>query len=79
MSPPAEFAAGDGHAPRAERRRAMTSPLTTILGRAQLLSRAVQRSPSLTEAERTGMLAGLGTIEAAVYELVRQVDALDAP
>jgi hypothetical protein len=55
---------------------ALKAPLTTIYGQAQLLARAVRRSPSLTEAERAGMLAGLLTIEAAVLALVAIIDTM---
>src|SRR5215207_7887682 len=40
-------------------RHDLKTPLTTIHGRAQLLTRAVRRSPSLADEERTKMLEGL--------------------
>ena len=53
----------------------LISSLTAISGRAQLLARMIQRSSSLTEAERGTMLDGLSTIEAAVRSLVTRIDA----
>ena len=58
-------------------RHDLRSPLTTIRGRAYLLARAVRRAPSLTEEERTGMLAGVAAIEAAVAAMVVVIDAMD--
>ena len=69
--------AGDQCDPLKAVRHALKTPLTTIYGRAQLLARVVRRSPSLTEAERASMLDGLATIDAAVHELVRQIDAIE--
>ena len=51
-------------------RHDLRSPLTTIRGRAYLLARAVRRAPSLTEDERTRMLAGVAAIETAVATMV---------
>jgi signal transduction histidine kinase len=59
-------------------RHDLRSPLTTIRGRAYLLARAVRRAPSLTEDERTRMLAGVAAIEAAVAAMVVVIDGLDA-
>jgi signal transduction histidine kinase len=58
-------------------RHDLRSPLTTIRGRAYLLARAVRRAPSLTEEERTGMLAGVAAIEAAVAAMVVVIDGID--
>jgi signal transduction histidine kinase len=58
-------------------RHDLRSPLTTIRGRAYLLARAVRRAPSLTEDERTGMLAGVAAIEAAVAAMVVVIDGID--
>jgi signal transduction histidine kinase len=58
-------------------RHDLRSPLTTIRGRAYLLARAVRRAPSLTEEERTGMLAGVAAIEAAVVAMVVVIDGID--
>jgi signal transduction histidine kinase len=57
-------------------RHDLRSPLTTIRGRAYLLARAVRRAPSLTEEERTRMLAGVAAIEAAVAEMVIVIDGI---
>jgi signal transduction histidine kinase len=58
-------------------RHDLRSPLTTIRGRAYLLARSVHRAPSLTEEERTGMLAGVAAIEAAVAAMVVVIDGID--
>ena len=55
-------------------RHDLKTPLSTIYGRAQLLGRAVSRSPTLAYEERAKMLAGLATIEAAVREMVTRID-----
>ena len=57
-------------------RHDLLSPLTTIRGRAYLLARAVQRTPSLTDEERRRMLDGVEAIEAAVAAMVVVIDAL---
>ena len=51
-------------------RHDIMSPLTAIHARAQLLSRAVQRSPSLTDEEEARLLAGLAAIESTVVSVV---------
>jgi len=58
-------------------RHDLRSPLTTIRGRAYLLARAVRRAPSLTDEERTGMLAGVAAIETAVVAMVAVIDGID--
>ena len=58
-------------------RHDLRSPLTTIRGRAYLLARAVRRAPSLTEEERTRMLAGVAAIETAVAAMVTVIEAID--
>ena len=58
-------------------RHDLKTPLTTIHGRAQLLTRAVRRSPSLADEERTRMLEGLATIETEARALAAMIDALD--
>ena len=58
-------------------RHDLKSPLTTIRGRAYLLARAVRRAPSLTEEERTRMLAGVAAIETAVTAMVVVIDGMD--
>jgi hypothetical protein len=72
---------GDGpygrHAePLDQLRHDLLTPLTTILARSQLQGRALRRSPSLLDAERETLLAGLAAIEAAVYALVAVIDAM---
>src|SRR5215207_5109019 len=57
-------------------RQDLRSPLTTIGGRAYLLARAVRRAPSLSEDERTRLLASVATIEAAVAEMVVVIDGI---
>jgi signal transduction histidine kinase len=57
-------------------RHDLKTPLTTISGHAQLLGRVVRRTPSLTDAERGRMLAGLAAIQAAVREMVAHIDAI---
>jgi signal transduction histidine kinase len=61
---------------RNQLRHDLITPLTTIHGRAQLVARAVQRSPSLTAEERAGMLGSLATIEAAVRVMLTVIDGM---
>ena len=71
-----DTAAPDTAAAASDRlRHDLISPLTAISGRSQLLARMIQRSSSLTDAERDTLLAGLSTIGAAVHTLVTQIDA----
>ncbi len=58
-------------------RHDLRSPLTTIRGRAYLLARAVRRAPSLTEEERTRMLAGVAAIETAVATMVAVIEGIE--
>jgi K+-sensing histidine kinase KdpD len=58
-------------------RHDLRSPLTTIRGRAYLLARAVRRAPSLSEEERTRMLAGVAAIETAVAAMVTVIEGID--
>jgi signal transduction histidine kinase len=55
---------------------ALSTPLTVILARTQLLARRVRRSPTLDADERDKLLAGLATIELAAQDLVRTIDGL---
>ena len=75
----AEDKTNAGHSldPLDQLRHDLRSPLTTIRGRAYLLARAVRRAPSLTDDERTRMLAGVAAIEAAVAAMVVVIDAID--
>ena len=57
-------------------RHDLRSPLTTIRGRAYLLARAVRRTPSLADAERTRMLDGVAAIETAVAAMVAVIDSI---
>ena len=57
-------------------RHDLKTPLTAISGHAQLLGRTVRRTPSLTDAERGRMLAGLAEIQTAVREMAVLIDAL---
>ncbi len=75
--PAADDAAnGDLRITLGQLRHDLKTPLTTIHGRAQLLTRGIQRSPSLTEEERTRMLTGLATIEETVRDMVALIDGL---
>jgi signal transduction histidine kinase len=76
MHPEDETYDGRLHDPVDQLRHDLKSPLTTIRGRAYLLARAVQRTPSLTEQERRAMLDGVAAIEAAVAAMVDVIDTL---
>jgi K+-sensing histidine kinase KdpD len=70
--------ASDGihHAPLDQLRHDLKTPLTTIHGLAQLLGRAIRRSPSLTDDERARMLAEVVAIETAVRAMVPLIDSM---
>ncbi len=70
--------ASDGihHAPLDQLRHDLKTPLTTIHGPAQLLDRAIRRSPSLPEDQRARMLAAVVAIESAVREMVPLIDRM---
>jgi signal transduction histidine kinase len=57
-------------------RHDLKTPLTTIHARAQLLGRAIRRSPSLTDDEQARMLESLATIDEAVRTMVTVIDAM---
>jgi hypothetical protein len=76
MHPEDETFDGQLHDPTQRLRHALKSPLTTIRGRAYLLARAVRRTPSLTEEERTRMLDGLAVIDTAVAAMVVVIDEI---
>jgi signal transduction histidine kinase len=57
-------------------RHDLKTPLTTIHGHAQLLGRAIRRSPSLTDDERARMLAAVLAIETAVRAMVPLIDRM---
>ena len=67
---------GINSAPLDQLRHDLKTPLTTIHGRAQLLERAIRRSPSLPEDERARMLAAVVAIEAAVRAMVPLIDSI---
>jgi K+-sensing histidine kinase KdpD len=64
------------HAPLDQLRHDLKTPLTTFHGRAQLLDRAIRRSPSLPEDERARMLTAVVPIETAVRVVVRLIDSM---
>jgi K+-sensing histidine kinase KdpD len=76
MSATDDASDGINHAPLDQLRHDLKTPLTTIHGRAQLLDRAIRRSPSLPEDERARMLAAVVAIEAAVRAMVPLIDSL---
>jgi nitrogen-specific signal transduction histidine kinase len=76
MPLPSDDRPSSAYGPSDQLRHDLKSPLTTIHARAQLLERAVRRSPSLADEERARMLAGLAEIEAVVRELVTRIDAM---
>jgi signal transduction histidine kinase len=69
-TPPRPYGPGD------QLRHDLKTPLTTISGHAQLLTRAIRRSPSLAENERARLLESLATIEAAVRVMVPMIEAM---
>lgn len=77
MSPGDDTPPDRSHNSLDQLRHDLKTPLTTIHGRAQLLTRAVRRSPSLADEERTKMLEGLATIETEVLALAAMIDAID--
>ncbi len=76
MCPEDDPRAGNFPDPLDQLRHDLRTPLTTIRGRASLLGRAVRRSSSLNDAERTRMLDGLAAIEAAVLVLVAVINGM---
>jgi signal transduction histidine kinase len=57
-------------------RHDLKTPLTTIHARAQLLERAIRRSPTLADEERVQMLAEIAMIETAVHQMIPVIDAV---
>ena len=57
-------------------RHDLKTPLTTIYARAQLVTRKVRRSSSLTEAERDALLHSMAAIEEAVRAMVPRIDGI---
>jgi K+-sensing histidine kinase KdpD len=76
MSAADDASDGINDAPLDQLRHDLKTPLTTINGRAQLLDRAIRRSPSLPEDERARMLATVLAIEAAVRAMVPLIDSV---
>ena len=76
MSAADDASDGINSAPLDQLRHDLKTPLTTIHARAQLLARAIRRSPSLAEDERARMLAGVIAIEAAVRAMVPLIDSM---
>ena len=76
MSAADDTSDGINYAPLDQLRHDLKTPLTTIHGRAQLLGRAIRRSPSLTDDERARMLAAVVAIEAAVRAMVPLIDSM---
>jgi signal transduction histidine kinase len=76
MLPTHEPAASPPLEPCDELRHDLKTPLTAISGHAQLLGRAVRRSPSLREDERARMVESLAAIEAMVQTMVTIIDAM---
>jgi signal transduction histidine kinase len=72
-----EIRSGSSPDPLGQLQHNLKSPLTTILGRAHLLARAVRRAPSLTDEERARMLSGVAAIEMAVAAMVAIIDDID--
>jgi signal transduction histidine kinase len=64
------------HDPLDQLRHDLKTPLVTIHGRAQLLARSIQRSPSLANEERVRMLEGVAAIETAVRAMSAVIDAM---
>lgn len=52
----------------------LKNPLMVIRGRAQLIERAILRSPELPDAERARILHSLTAIDAAVVRIVEMID-----
>lgn len=59
-------------------RHDLLNPLATIRGRAQLLSRAVERSATINDDERARLLRGLAAIDQAVHSAVEVLDRAEA-
>jgi nitrogen-specific signal transduction histidine kinase len=55
-------------------RHDLLNPLATIRGRAQLLSRTVERSTDIGDDERARLLRGLAAIDQAVFAAVEVLD-----
>ena len=60
-------------------RHDLITPLTTISAYSQLLGRSVRRIPSLTDEDRTRLLAGFTAIEVAVQTMCSVIDTIGSP
>ena len=76
MSTADDASEGINSTPLNQLRHDLKTPMTTIHGHAQLLGRAVRRSPSLTDDERARMLAAVLAIETAVRAMVPLIDSM---
>jgi nitrogen-specific signal transduction histidine kinase len=59
-------------------RHDLMNPLATIRGRAQLLTRAVDRSTGIDDGERARLLRGLAAIDQAVIAAVEVLDQAES-
>ena len=64
------------YGPGDQLRHDLKTPLTSLSGHAQLVARAIRRTPALTDNERARMLESLATIEAAVQIMVPLIEAI---
>jgi signal transduction histidine kinase len=69
----------DAHESTAHFRHDLNTALTIVSARAQLLGRAVHRSPTLSDGERAVLLAGLAEIESAVRNAAAVIERMSAP
>lgn len=54
----------------------LKTPLTVILGRAQLVARSVEKCSGLSAAERAAVLSQIATIEAMAHSMDGRIDDL---
>ena len=76
MSTADDASEGINSTPLDQLRHDLKTPLTTIHGHAQLLGRAIRRSPSLADDERARMLAAVLAIETVVRAMVPLIDSM---
>ena len=74
MSEPENRQEGSGIDQFDQLRHDLMNPLASIRGRAQLLTRAVERSTAISADERTRLLRGLAAIDQAVLAAVEVLD-----
>jgi nitrogen-specific signal transduction histidine kinase len=58
-------------------RHDLLNPLSTIRGRAQLMTRAIERSSSMNDSDRDRLLRGLTAISQAVFAAVEVLERAD--